>query len=113
MNRHAPVGPLATEKHMTEMKKPERGTAHYDEITRLRRIEGQVRGLQRMIHEERYCIDILTQVRSVLGALERVSDSVLQRHMRHCVAKAFASGSAEEKDERLREVISVLNRARR
>ena len=93
--------------------KPERGTPHYEELTRLRRIEGQVRGLQRMIEDDRYCVDILTQIRSELGALARVSDSVLERHIRHCVAGAIASGSEEERNERLREVISVLSSAKR
>ena len=93
--------------------KPDRGTPHYEELTRLRRIEGQVRGLQRMIQEDRYCIDILTQIRSVLGALSRVSDAVLERHIRHCVAGALASGTEEERNERLREVVSVLSKARR
>ncbi len=92
--------------------KPERGTPHYDELNRLRRIEGQVRGLQRMIEEDRYCIDILTQVRSVRAALARVSDSVLERHLNHCVAHALTSGSPAEKKAKLAEVITVIERAR-
>ena len=90
----------------------QRGTPHHDELTRLRRIEGQVRGIQRMVEEDRYCIDILTQIRSILRALEKVSDSVLERHLHHCVADALASGSEQEKDEKLREVITVLEKAR-
>lgn len=92
---------------------PERGTPHHDELTRLRRIEGQVRGIQGMIEDDRYCIDILTQIRSVLRALEKVSDSVLERHLHHCVADALASGDPKKKDEKLREVITVLEKARR
>lgn len=91
---------------------PPRGTPHHEEITRLRRIEGQVRGLQRMIREDRYCIDILTQVRSVQAALRRVSDSVLERHLRHCVADAIRSADADEREEKLHEVLQVIERAR-
>jgi len=93
--------------------KPEHGTPHHDELNRLRRIEGQVRGLQRMIEEDRYCIDILTQIRSVRAALARVSDSVLERHLHHCVAHALASGTAAERDEKLQEVLSTIEKARR
>lgn len=92
--------------------KQRKGTAHHDKIVRLRRIEGQVRGLQRMIEDDRYCIDILTQVRSAVRALPRVSDSVLERHLHHCVAEALASGSERDKEEKLGEVIAVLARAR-
>ena len=91
---------------------PLRGTPHHDELTRLRRIEGQVRGIQRMIQEDRYCIDILTQLRSAQRALLRVSDSMLQRHLRHCVVDAAASGDGAVRDERIREVMTVLERGR-
>jgi len=93
-------------------KKPERGTPHHNELNRLRRIEGQVRGLQRMIEEDRYCIDILTQIRSVRAALARVSDAVLERHLNHCVAHALTSGSPAEKEAKLQEVLTVIERAR-
>ena len=89
-----------------------RGTPHHDELTRLRRIEGQVRGIHRMIEEDRYCIDILTQLRSVQRALVRVSDSILERHLRHCVVEAVASQSDSVRDERIREVMDVLERGR-
>ncbi len=88
------------------------GTPHHDEIHRLRRIEGQVRGLQRMIDEDRYCVDILTQVRSVSRALQRVSDAILSRHLRHCVAEAMESGDAAQRSARIDEVLTVLERGR-
>ncbi len=97
---------------MATIPKPERGTAHHDEIRRLRRIEGQVRGLQRMITEDRYCIDILTQIRSVQRALQRVNDSILRRHLRHCVLDAARSGDDAVRDARLQEVMEVLERGR-
>ncbi len=93
-------------------EKPQRGTPHHDEINRLRRIEGQVRGLQRMIQEDQYCIDILTQIRSVSRALDRVSDSILQRHLRHCVTHAVHSGDEGTVETKIEEIITVLERAR-
>jgi len=94
------------------MSSPSRGAPHHDEIRRLRRIEGQVRGLQRMIEEDRYCIDILTQMRSAQRALQRVNDSILERHLLHCVVQAAESGSPQVRDERVREVMQVLERGR-
>lgn len=66
-----------------------------------------------MVEEDRYCIDILTQIRSVTRALQKVADSVLERHLHHCVASALESGDATEKQQKLQEVITVLERARR
>jgi DNA-binding FrmR family transcriptional regulator len=63
-------------------------------VNRLRRIEGQVRGLQKMVGEERYCADVLTQVASVQEALRGVSRSLLQNHLRHCATAAIRSGDA-------------------
>lgn len=76
-------------------------------LTRLRRIEGQVRGLQRMIEEDKYCIDIITQVSSVQAALEQVSIALMENHMRHCVAEAIQEGNGEAK---IQEVMEVLRR---
>jgi DNA-binding FrmR family transcriptional regulator len=61
-------------------------------LKRLRRIEGQVRGLQRMVDEDKYCIDILTQVSAVTSALESVALGLLEQHLSHCVAQAIAEG---------------------
>jgi DNA-binding FrmR family transcriptional regulator len=69
--------------------------------TRLRRIEGQVRGLQRMIDEEQYCIDVLTQVNSVVAALRAVGMGVLDDHVRHCVTESIEQGDGREKVEEL------------
>jgi CsoR family transcriptional regulator, copper-sensing transcriptional repressor len=76
-------------------------------LTRLRRIEGQVRGLQRMIEEDKYCIDIITQVSSVQAALEQVSLALMENHMRHCVTEAIQEGNGEAK---IQEVMDVLRR---
>lgn len=64
-------------------------------VTRLRRIEGQVRGLQRMVEEDRYCADILMQVSSVQEALRAVSRELLRNHLKHCAASAIRKGDAE------------------
>ena len=69
--------------------------------TRLRKVEGQVRGLQRMVDEEQYCIDILTQVNSVTAALRAVGLGLLNDHVRHCVADSIAAGTGDEKVEEL------------
>jgi DNA-binding FrmR family transcriptional regulator len=74
---------------------------------RLKRIEGQVRGLQRMVDEEKYCIDILTQINSVQAALEQVSLLLTEDHMRHCVVEALQQGDGEEK---ITEIMAVLKR---
>ncbi|WP_193605306.1 metal-sensitive transcriptional regulator [Nocardioides dongkuii] len=66
-----------------------------DYLKRLRRIEGQARGLQRMVEEEKYCIDILTQVAAMTKALEAVSLGLLEEHMNHCVVDAARAGEAE------------------
>ena len=68
---------------------------------RLRRIEGQVRGIQRMVEEDQYCIDILTQVNSAASALKSVGMGVLDDHVRHCVKESVESGDSEEKLEEL------------
>ncbi len=77
---------------------------------RLRRIEGQVRGIARMIGEDRYCIDILTQVRAVRAALRRVEEEVLNDHVAHCVEDAIASGDAAEQRLKVQELLTVLSR---
>lgn len=75
---------------------------------RLRRIEGQVRGVQRMIDEEKYCVDILTQISSYIRASEKVATLVLRDHMDHCVREALADG--ENADEKVRELQEAVER---
>jgi DNA-binding FrmR family transcriptional regulator len=78
-------------------------------LRRLRRIEGQVRGLQRMIDEDKYCIDILTQVSAVTRALESVALGLLDDHLSHCVAEAVAQGG-ESSTEKVREASAAIAR---
>ena len=77
---------------------------------RLRRIEGQVRGLERMVAEDRYCIDVLTQIAATMTALESVGLRVLEEHTRHCVADALASGDEENARAKVDELIAAVER---
>ena len=82
-------------------------------IKRLNRIEGQVRGLSRMVDEDRYCIDIVTQISAVRAALRRVEEEVLRQHVAHCVEHAIASGDADEQRQKVAELIVTLARTQR
>ena len=79
-------------------------------VKRLHRIEGQVRGIERMIGEERYCIDILTQIAAVTTALETVSVKLLEDHVRHCVADAIAAGDAAEAERKSEDLLAAVQR---
>jgi DNA-binding FrmR family transcriptional regulator len=79
-------------------------------IKRLHRIEGQVRGIEKMVVEERYCIDILTQISAVSTALESVALKLLEDHVSHCVAGALASGDAAAAEEKSRELLQAVER---
>ena len=77
---------------------------------RLRRIEGQVQGLQRMIDNDAYCVDILLQISAVQGALEQVQKLLLGRHIESCVADALRSGSKGERQQKIEELLDVFTR---
>jgi DNA-binding FrmR family transcriptional regulator len=81
--------------------------------SRLNRIEGQVRGIARMVEEDRYCIDILTQVQAARAALTRVETELLKDHIDHCVASAMTSGDAKEQRAKADELIQLLHRSAR
>ncbi len=83
---------------------------HTGQVQRLRRIEGQVRGILRMVEEERYCVDILTQLRAARAALRRVEEAVLRDHVEHCVAQAIRGGDAAEQRAKVDELLEVLGR---
>lgn len=82
-------------------------------VARLKRIEGQVRGLLRMVEEDRYCVDILTQIDAVRAALHKVEEQVLQDHVSHCVANAFASGDPVEQRHKVDELVQTIGRMTR
>lgn len=82
-------------------------------LNRLNRIEGQVRGVARMIEDGRYCIDVLTQIRAVRAALARVETEMLKDHLGHCIESAIVSGDAAEQRQKASELIELLERSAR
>jgi len=82
-------------------------------LKRLSKIEGQVRGIARMVEDNRYCIDIVTQIAAVRAALRRVEEAVLEDHVNHCVAHAITSGDADEQRKKIAELMEVFARANR
>ncbi len=79
-------------------------------LGRLRRIEGQVQGIQRMVEEEKYCVDILLQLTAVEGAVEQVQRLLLGRHIESCVADAIRSGSTRDRQKKVDELLDVFSR---
>lgn len=80
---------------------------------RLQRIEGQVRGIARMVDEDRYCIDIVTQISAVRAALRRLEEEILEDHVAHCVEHAIASGNKADQRQKIQELMAVIRRADR
>lgn len=86
--------------------------SHNDNLVALRRIEGQIRGVQKMIENHKYCIDILNQIYAIKGALGRVEEKILQKHFQHCVTDAIKGTSGKEKQQKLDEILKLINRTR-
>jgi DNA-binding FrmR family transcriptional regulator len=82
-------------------------------LNRLHRIEGQVRGITRMVEEDRYCIDVLTQLQAARAALARVETEMLKGHLHHCIEGAIVSGNANEQRKKAGELIELLGRTAR
>jgi DNA-binding FrmR family transcriptional regulator len=82
-------------------------------LKRLSRIEGQVRGLARMVEEDRYCIDVVTQISAVRTALRRAEEEILRDHVAHCVEHAISSGDKKDQRRKIAELMDVLGRAER
>lgn len=91
------------------MKNP----SHEDNLVALRRIEGQVRGVQRMIETNQYCIDILNQIYAIKGALRKVEEKILERHFQHCVTEAVKGTSEKEKQQKLDEILKLIHQTRK
>ena len=79
-------------------------------VKRLHRIEGQVRGIERMIEDDRYCIDVITQISAVTTALESLAFQILDEHVNHCVAGALASGDPDEAEAKSKELLEAVHR---
>jgi DNA-binding FrmR family transcriptional regulator len=82
-------------------------------LNRLRRLEGQVRGVARMVEDDRYCIDILTQTQAIRAALTKVETELLRDHVNHCIRGAFASGDQADQRQKIEELVEVLQRSAR
>lgn len=81
-------------------------------VSRLRRIEGQVRGVSGMVEEGRYCMDILTQVQAIKAALKKVEDELLKNHAAHCVEEAIREGDAENQRQKFSELVELFGKYR-
>jgi DNA-binding FrmR family transcriptional regulator len=88
-------------------------TTHFEDIGRLKKIEGQIRGVQKMIEEKRYCIDILTQLSSVVGAIKSVEENILERHLKGCVHQSFSKGNKQDRAQKIDEIVDVLKKFRK
>jgi DNA-binding FrmR family transcriptional regulator len=86
---------------------------HAGNLVALRRIEGQVRGVQKMIEDRKYCIDILTQIHAVKGALFRVEEKILEKHFRNCVTEAVQGTSDKEKQQKMDEILKLIHQTRK
>jgi len=86
---------------------------HADNLVALRRIEGQVRGVQGMIENRKYCIDILTQISAIKGALSRVEEKILEKHFKNCVTEAVQGETKKEKQQKMDEILKLIRQARR
>jgi len=81
---------------------------HEDQLARLNKIDGQLKGIRRMIEERRYCIDIISQIKAVVGALDQVQMGVLEKHVHHCVRDAAATKDQAALEEKMEEIVKVL-----
>ena len=88
-------------------------TTHEEQITFLKKIEGQIRGIQKMIEDRRYCVDIMTQIHSVIGALYRVENEIFKKHIDGCVIQALRGKSEAEKQKKIEEDIELIAKFRK
>ena len=88
-------------------------TTHQEQLVFLKKIEGQIRGIQKMIEEKRYCVDIITQIHSIIGALYRVEDEVFKKHIDGCVVNALKGKSETEKQRKIKEIVELISRFRK
>ena len=88
-------------------------TSHEEQLPFLNKIEGQIRGIEKMIGEKRYCPDIITQIHSIIGALFRVENEVFRKHIDGCVITAFKGKSEAEKQKKIDEIMELISRFRK
>ena len=92
------------------MKQP---TTHEEQIEFLKKIEGQIAGIERMIEEKRYCVDIITQLHSVVGAILRIEEKIFRKHIEGCVIGALKGKSEAEKQKKINELLQLIAKFRR
>ena len=83
---------------------------HGNQLPRLSKIEGQIKGIKKMIEEKRYCMDILIQIKSVTSALSKVRNNILKEHMQHCVKESLLSDSESDAQDKINELAEYLNK---
>ena len=93
-----------------DMKENKHSTTHKETLNRLSRIAGQVAGVKRMVEEEKYCIDIVTQIQAARAALRSVEIKILEKHMHHCVSNAVDSGDTNETTEKVEELLRLMKK---
>ena len=93
------------------MKKEIKGADHKSHLVRVNRIEGQVKGIKNMIQEEKYCVDILTQIKAIRSALKGLELQILEGHANHCLLNALQSGSEKEAKEKINEVMELIKKS--
>ena len=84
--------------------------SHEDQLLRLKKVEGQVRGIQNMIQERRYCIDLLSQINAVTGALRKIESGILQNHLQHCVNDAIKSKNKKNAELKIIEITKLFEK---
>lgn len=88
-------------------------TTHEEQLVFLKKIEGQIRGIQKMIQDKRYCVDIITQIHSIIGALYRVENEIFKKHIDGCVVYALKGKSESEKQKKINEIVELIARFRK
>ena len=83
---------------------------HEEQLSRLAKVEGQIKGIRRMIEERRYCVDIVSQIKAVQAALKQVQLGVLEKHIHHCVAESLESGRPDHFEEKVSEIVALLGK---
>ena len=84
--------------------------SHREDLVRLRRIKGQIEGVERMVEENRYCMDIVTQIRSIMAALRSAEGLVMERHLRHCVTDAINAKNERLTEEKINELLTLFQK---
>ncbi len=104
---------IRNREFMKRVDKMKQLTTHEKQLVPLKRIEGQIRGVQKMIEDRRYCVDILTQLHSIIGAILQVESEILRKHLEGCVAHALKGKSEVEKQKKIEEIIDLITRFRK